>query len=47
MGIARLRQDELMENKSECELGLSYTLCDCSGDRPSSCSVPPVVVTAV
>lgn len=26
MGIARLRQDELMENKSECELGLTYSL---------------------
>lgn len=44
MGIARLRRDELMENKSECELGLSYTVYDCSEDRLSSFSNPLAVM---
>ena len=44
MGIVRLRQDELMENKSECELGLSYTVYDCSEYRLSSFSIPPAVI---
>jgi len=44
MGIARLRLDELMENKSECELDLSYIVYGCSEGRPSGCSIPPAVM---
>jgi len=44
MGIARLRRDELMENKSECELDLSCTVYDCSEGRLSGCNIPPAVM---